>query len=547
MSYTYEFKDNTKYITTFEDVYGNKTNIEINITQITGPKLDISYQYLAQTNTVKATVKSNRELAPTKKSWILSKDKLSYTYEFKDNTKYTTTFEDKFGKRTSIEINVTGIDKTGPVLKISYQNLEDKSVKATVTSNEKLGATKKSWTLSQDKLSYTYVFEDNTTYTTTFEDIYGNKSSIQIKITWIDKIAPKITTQYILNDNNTVTVKAISNEPLKDTKVSWSLSQDKKTYTYTFKENTDYATTFEDLAGNTTVVKIKLKVKELKYPGTPNITVKYLYTSHEEVLVKIISDVKLKHTKQNWILSADGYTYSYIFKNNSIYKTTITDITGRQTTVDIIVNFFLTKDVYKGIDVSVYQKMIDWASVKKAGIDFTMIRAGFRGYGSTGSMNLDMYFERNLKNAALNGIDIGIYFYSQAITVEEAIEEADFVLNLIKKYNVEIKYPIAIDTERTDGGNGRADNISKELRTSICKAFCERIEQAGYKSMIYSNKEWLMNNLNIKELSKYDIWLAHYADETDFKYAYTMWQYTSSGSVNGILGNVDMNYCYKKY
>lgn len=186
-----------------------------------------------------------------------------------------------------------------------------------------------------------------------------------------------------------------------------------------------------------------------------------------------------------------------------------------------------------------------WNQVKASGIDFAMIRAGFRGYGSSGSMNLDPYFETNLKNAALNGLDIGIYFYSQAITVEEAIEEADFVLNLLKTYNIEIKYPIAIDTERTPGGTGRADALSAEQRTDICIAFCERIEQAGYKSMIYANKDWLLNNLNLNRLSDYDIWLAHYTNETDFKYAYTMWQYTSTGAINGIIGNVDMNYCYK--
>ena len=176
-----------------------------------------------------------------------------------------------------------------------------------------------------------------------------------------------------------------------------------------------------------------------------------------------------------------------------------------------------------------------------------MIRAGFRGYGASGSMNIDPYFETNLKNAALNGMNIGIYFYSQAITVQEAVVEANFVLDLLKKYNIEIKYPIAIDTERTPTGTGRADSISKELRTEICKTFCDVIEQAGYKSMIYANKDWLLNNLNINELNDYDIWLAHYTNETDYPYAYTMWQYTSSGIVNGIAGYVDMNYCYKKY
>ena len=550
LTYTYDFKDNTKYTTTFADKWGNKSNITINVTQINkkGPKLEISYQYISSNNTVKATVKSDKVLGATKKSWTLSKDKLSYTNVFKDNTKYATTFEDKWGNKSSITINVTQIDKTGPKLEISYEySATNNTVKATVKSNEELSATKKSWKLSSDKLTYSYEFKDNANYTTTFADKWGNESKIQININQIDRIAPKVTVQYVLNNNNTVTVKLISNEALKPTKKSWTFSADKKTYTYTFNKDTDYATTLEDLAGNGTVVRIRYKVKVYNYAGSPNITVKYLYTSNEQVLVKVISDQKLRKTKQNWTLSADGYTYSYTFTSNSIYDTSFTTTAGKQVPVSIIVNFFKNKNRYDGVDVSVYQKIIDWAAVKRSGIDFAIIRAGYRGYGASGSMNLDMYFEQNLKNAYLNGIDVGVYFFSQAITEKEAIEEADFVLNLVRKYNIPIRYPIAIDTERTPVGTGRADNISTELRTRICKAFCNRIQQAGYKSMIYANKYWLLNNLNIKELSQYDIWLAHYTSETDYKYSYTTWQYTSSGTVNGIVGNVDRNYCYKKY
>ena len=547
-TYTYEFKENTTYTTTFEDIYGNSSKIEIKVTQIKGPELKINYEYKKQTNSVIAKVVSDEQMGATKVNWNLSQDKKTYTYEFKENTKYTTSFEDRFGNSSKIEINITQIDEKGPSLKISYEyKKETKSVVAKVVSDEQMGATKVNWKLSQDKKTYTYEFKENTKYTTTFEDIYGNSTKIEININQIDVIAPKITSEYILNEDNTVTVKLVSNEPLATTKVNWTLSEDKKTYTYTFKENTDYATTFEDLAGNETVVKIKIKLKQYEYKGTPNIKVSYMYTAKETVTTRITSDVKFKDTKINWVLSKDGYSYTYVFKENSIYKTEFQDINNNKIKVDILVNFFETKSRYNGIDVSAYQKHIDWAKVKNDGIDFAIIRAGFRGYGSSGSMNLDLYFEQNLKNAALNGIDIGIYFYSQAITVQEAIEEADFVLNLLKKYNIEIKYPIAIDTEKTPDGTGRADWISKTLRTDICKAFCDRIEKAGYKSMIYSNKNWLLENLELDRLNDYDIWVAQYADETDYPYAYTIWQYTSSGTVNGIEGRVDMNYCYKKY
>ena len=177
LSYTYEFKKNTSYTTTLEDINGNKISVPIKVTQIDdkGPVLNISYQYMAETNTVRAIVKSNEELGATKKSWVLSKDKLTYTYDFKDNTKYTTTFADKWGNKSNITINVTQINKKGPKLEISYQYISsNNTVKATVKSDKVLGATKKSWTLSKDKLSYTNVFKDNTKYATTFEDKWGN-------------------------------------------------------------------------------------------------------------------------------------------------------------------------------------------------------------------------------------------------------------------------------------------------------------------------------------------------------------------------------------
>ena len=550
LSYIYEFTENTIYTTTFEDLYGNQSKIEINVTQIDdiGPKLKISYQYVLETNSVVATVISNEPLKATKTNWKLNEDKLSYIYEFTENTKYTTTFEDLYGNQSKVEINVTQIDDIGPQLKISYQYvLETNSVVATVISNEPLKATKTNWKLSEDALTYTYEFAENTTYMTSFQDVYGNETKIEIYVTQVDHIAPKITTNYILNDDNTVTVQLVSNEPLGATKVNWTLSEDKKTYLYTFSENTNYGTTFQDLVGNETVVRIEYEIKEYTYAGIPNIIVTYLYAGNETVTTRVTSDIKFKDTKTNWQLSKDRYSYTYVFTENSVYKTDFEDINGNIRTVDILVNFFETKSRYDGVDVSFYQKYIMWDQVKASGIDFAMIRAGFRGYGSSGSMNLDPYFETNLKNAVLNGMDIGIYFYSQAITVDEAIEEADFVINLLRKYNIGIKYPIAIDTERTPVGTGRADYLSSEQRTDICIAFCERIKQAGYKSMIYANKDWLLNNLNLNRLSAYDIWLAHYTDETDFKYAYTMWQYTSTGAVNGIIGNVDMNYCYKKY
>ena len=177
-----------------------------------------------------------------------------------------------------------------------------------------------------------------------------------------------------------------------------------------------------------------------------------------------------------------------------------------------------------------------------------MIRAGFRGYGAAGTLVTDTNFYTNINGALNNGIDVGVYFFSQAITEKEAIEEANYVLNLIRGYR--ITYPIAIDTEDIDYAQGRADNLSRLQRTNIVKAFCERIKQAGYEPMIYANKWWLIEQLDMSKLSNYAVWLAHYTGATqdnpfakpsDYTGKYVMWQYTDRATVNGITGNVDAN------
>ena len=204
----------------------------------------------------------------------------------------------------------------------------------------------------------------------------------------------------------------------------------------------------------------------------------------------------------------------------------------------------------KGIDVSTFQHEIDWASVKADGVEFAMIRAGFRGYGSAGRILTDEQFHRNVQNAIANNIKVGVYFFTQAVNVQEAIEEANYTIDLIKNYN--ITYPVAIDTEWSSEPNrqGRADPLSVEERTAVVKAFCERVKDAGYEPMIYASKWWLIDNLDMSQLSDYDIWLAHYTGATqdnplykpsNYEGEYIMWQYSSTGDVNGILGNVDMN------
>ena len=206
-----------------------------------------------------------------------------------------------------------------------------------------------------------------------------------------------------------------------------------------------------------------------------------------------------------------------------------------------------------GIDVSRYQGKIDWNAVKKDGIDYVMVRAGFRGYGESGTLNVDTMFEENVRGARAAGLDVGVYFFSQAKNMEEGIKEAEYTIGLIKKFD--INYPVAFDTEESSSptNTGRADNISVKDRTDATKGFCSTIEKAGYKTLIYASPYWLKNKLDLSQLSQYKIWLANYTGATQddplkrpssYKGDYVMWQYTSNGTVDGVDGAVDCDIYY---
>ncbi len=207
---------------------------------------------------------------------------------------------------------------------------------------------------------------------------------------------------------------------------------------------------------------------------------------------------------------------------------------------------FAGYSVVNGIDVSSYQKIIDWEKVKADGIDFAFIRVGFRGYGDSGSLNTDGMYAKNLAGAAAAGVKVGVYFYSQAITVAEGIEEANYVLKLIQGYSFTL--PVVIDYEYAGTGLGRLYNakLSKRAATDICAAFCDTVEAAGYDAMIYANANMFNKQLYASELSaKYQIWLAHYTTKTDYTGDYQYWQYSSSGTVSGITsGKVDCDFFY---
>lgn len=192
-----------------------------------------------------------------------------------------------------------------------------------------------------------------------------------------------------------------------------------------------------------------------------------------------------------------------------------------------------------GVDVSVYQGNIDWQKVKAAGYDFAILRLGYRGYGSTGSLNIDETFHNNIKGAQDAGLDVGVYFFAQAISEEEAIEEANFVIENLEGY--ELQLPIAYDPESILHDVARTDDVTGEQFTKNTKVFCDTIESAGYDSMIYANMLWEAYKLDLEYLSKYPIWYADYELFPQTPYNFFMWQYTNVGQVDGISGDVDIN------
>ena len=191
-----------------------------------------------------------------------------------------------------------------------------------------------------------------------------------------------------------------------------------------------------------------------------------------------------------------------------------------------------------GIDVSKWNGSIDWNAVKNSGVSYAIIRCGYRG-STNGSLVEDPKFRANIKGATGAGLKVGVYFFSQAVNQVEAVEEASMVLGLIDDYN--LSYPVFLDVEPS---GGRGDKIDKDTRTAVCKAFCETIQNAGYKAGVYSNKTWLESKINVSALSKYKIWLAQYAAKPTYTGRYDIWQYTAKGHVNGISGDVDMNISY---
>ena len=197
-----------------------------------------------------------------------------------------------------------------------------------------------------------------------------------------------------------------------------------------------------------------------------------------------------------------------------------------------------TEMSYAGMEVSKYQGYIDYNKVKKDGIDYVIIQLGARGYG-TGQLTLDDYFMDNIKRATDAGLEVGVRFNSQAITVEEAKEEAAFVLQYLADYD--ISYPVIFSMEHVANDTARIDALTKEEKTQIAKAFLEDITAAGYNAMLSGDKEWMFADVNYAALSAYDVCLVQSSEKPDYPYRFYLWEYSEKGTVDGVSGQVPMS------
>lgn len=197
----------------------------------------------------------------------------------------------------------------------------------------------------------------------------------------------------------------------------------------------------------------------------------------------------------------------------------------------------LAQDAALGIDVSVWQDAIDWQQVKEAGIEFAMLRIGYRGTDQ-GGLNEDAFLRANYAGAKAAGIKVGGYFFSQAVSVREAVEEAEYVLDIIGDW--ELDMPVVYDWEYIDS-EARTANVDARTLTDCTKAFCETVKKAGFSPMVYFNRDQAKERMYLEELTDYPFWLALYDPAMDYPYRVDMWQYTCQGIVPGIAGDVDIN------
>lgn len=240
-------------------------------------------------------------------------------------------------------------------------------------------------------------------------------------------------------------------------------------------------------------------------------------STYGQIFVPIYGDVPASTLNLDGLTMRNGY--AYYEENGQVISTT-------------------------GIDISEFQGEIDWEQVKQADIDFAFIRVGYRTYGD-GIITYDSAFQRNIEGAQKAGIKVGAYFYSQATNADEAVEEADAMIDALAPYD--ITYPVVYDWEIVHTDSARTDDVSVEALADCCVAFCERIKDSGYTPMVYQNTGTAMHKLDLPRIKDYDFWLAEYGDKPSYYYDFKIWQYSNTGHIPGIEGDVDLNICFRPY
>ena len=196
------------------------------------------------------------------------------------------------------------------------------------------------------------------------------------------------------------------------------------------------------------------------------------------------------------------------------------------------------------LDVSQFQGKIDWEKVAEYGVRKVIIRAGFRGYGS-GKLVTDEQFEANMEGALENGIEVGVYFVTQAVNAEEVHEEYAYLTELLEPYKDQVTLPIVLDVERIVNDEARTDVLTREERTGLAILFLEDVKSAGYTPMVYANIQGLFGMMDVERLRDYDIWYAYYDTYIYYPYQIRCWQYAETGVIPGISGKVDLNLWFK--
>ena len=386
------------------------------------------------------------------------------------------------------------------------------------------------------------------------------KAVVTFKVTVADApvitLDPAVLTAYVKEESK---IQVTITNPVKDKKIT-VVSSDEEIVQAVAEDN---VITVTGVAEGSAVITVKYLEGENEVLATCAVTVK---PSPREDRTTKLKDAEgnilyvMENNKYREAVHADYYTAEKFFVKGAakytgwqtidgkvyFFNASGDKVTGEQVIQGAKYTFasdgsLMVGDGVMGIDVSKWNGTIDWAAVKNSGISYVIIRCGYRG-SSEGTLIEDPKFKANIEGATKAGLKVGVYFFTQAVDDVEAVEEASMVLELIKNYK--ISYPIFLDVEPS---GGRADKIDKATRTAVCKAFCETIKKAGYTAGIYANKTWLNEKIDASALGSHKIWLAQYAATPTYSGKYDLWQYSSTGRVSGISGDVDLNVSYLGY